>query len=215
LASNMDQSCMFVMVPQTVCTIPYCNCGFPIVPNGANMCAGCSRTSRKLKEKIISTMFIVLSVTVTWRAQQLCIKKQGKDWQKKVVKLVGENFFWTEPHSKRIKLKLKIQKKVLNGAVLDAQSYVVEYLQQDRLTCVLNAHRYWGTPFKPLFTSRQLVEYIVLDVEPIAFDNNSSSNSKYKLADVHVARVSDFGRNDNIFYIRTHLGHYLNVGECW
>ncbi|CAG0897405.1 unnamed protein product [Darwinula stevensoni] len=42
------------------------------------------------------------------------------------VHLVDASFVWTEPHSKRIKLKLKIQKEVLNGAILE-QTFIVEF----------------------------------------------------------------------------------------
>ena len=34
------------------------------------------------------------------------------------VRLVDAAFVWTEPHSKRVKVKLSIQKEVLSGAVL-------------------------------------------------------------------------------------------------
>ncbi|KAJ4831139.1 hypothetical protein Tsubulata_000672, partial [Turnera subulata] len=65
------------------------------------------------------------------------------------------------------------------------------------------------------FTSRQFVEYIVLDVvEPVSLEALTiTAATPYKLADVQVAHVSDFGRNDTIFYMRTHLGHCLNVGD--
>lgn len=33
------------------------------------------------------------------------------------------------------------------------------------------------------------------------------------LADVEVARVSDFGSNDTTFLTRTHLGGFLNPGD--
>ncbi|KAF2310152.1 hypothetical protein GH714_006759 [Hevea brasiliensis] len=38
-------------------------------------------------------------------------------------------------------------------------------------------------------------------------------NRKYNLADAQVARKCDFGKNNNIFYIRTHLGHILSAGD--
>ena len=56
------------------------------------------------------------------------------------------------------------------------------------------------------------MEYIVLDVEIISSKVNVGC-SEYVLADAQVARVSDFGRNDTIFNIRTHLGHLLNPGD--
>ncbi len=51
-----------------------------------------------------------------------CVKKVkglGK------VKLVDAGFIWTEPHSRRLKLKLTVQAEVLNGAILQ-QTFVVE-----------------------------------------------------------------------------------------
>jgi len=41
------------------------------------------------------------------------------------VKLVDAAFIWTEPHSRRLKLKLTVQAEVLNGAILQ-QTFVVE-----------------------------------------------------------------------------------------
>jgi nonsense-mediated mRNA decay protein 3 len=46
--------------------------------------------------------------------------------------LVNAEFIWTEPHSKRIKLRVRVQKEVLNGAILE-QAYVVEYVQQEHV----------------------------------------------------------------------------------
>ncbi|KAK9282529.1 hypothetical protein L1049_005449 [Liquidambar formosana] len=48
------------------------------------------------------------------------------------VRLVHAEFIWTEPHSKRIKVKLRVQKEVLNGAILE-QAYIVEYVLQDHM----------------------------------------------------------------------------------
>ncbi|KAI0500240.1 hypothetical protein KFK09_018449 [Dendrobium nobile] len=75
----------------------------------------------------------------------------------------------------------------------------------------LDAKQYWGSPFKALLSSRQLVEYIILDVE-MESSEISVGGSKYALAYAQVARVSDFGKNDNIFTVRTHIGHLLNPG---
>jgi nonsense-mediated mRNA decay protein 3 len=45
----------------------------------------------------------------------------------KAVKLVDAGFVYTEPHSKRLKVKLTIQKEVMNGTLLQ-QSFIVEYV---------------------------------------------------------------------------------------
>lgn len=46
------------------------------------------------------------------------------------VKLVDAGFIWTEPHSKRVKVKLSIQKEVFNGAILQ-QDFLVEYVVEN------------------------------------------------------------------------------------
>lgn len=54
---------------------------------------------------------------------QLCLKKlKGLNR----VKLVDASFVWTEPHSKRIKVKLTVHGEVMGGAVLQ-QVFIVEY----------------------------------------------------------------------------------------
>ena len=41
-------------------------------------------------------------------------------------------FIWTEPHSRRLKVKLTIQAEVLNGAILQ-QAFVVEYVVETHM----------------------------------------------------------------------------------
>jgi len=53
----------------------------------------------------------------------LCLKRL-KGLNK--VRLVDAGFIWTEPHSKRIKVKLTVQAEVMGGAVLQ-QVFTVEY----------------------------------------------------------------------------------------
>jgi len=48
------------------------------------------------------------------------------------VKLVDAGFIWTEPHSKRLKVKLTIQAEVFNGAILQ-QTFVVEYVVENNM----------------------------------------------------------------------------------
>lgn len=44
------------------------------------------------------------------------------------MRLVDAGFIWTEPHSKRIKVKLTVQSEVMGGAVLQ-QVFTVEFTQ--------------------------------------------------------------------------------------
>ena len=78
--------------------------------------------------------------------------------------------------------------------------------------CFLDADQYWRSSFKSLLSCKQLVEYVVLDVEVVSSEVNVGG-SRYVLADAQVARVSDFGKNDTIFSVRTYLGHLLNPGD--
>ncbi|TYZ67808.1 hypothetical protein PybrP1_005618 [[Pythium] brassicae (nom. inval.)] len=88
------------------------------------------------------------------------------------------------------------------------------------------ADKYWKTPFLPLESSPAMVEFIVLDVEPVEdvrkkgqaapqgdSQGDSSKNGGFVVADVEIARVSDFGVNDTTFLVRTHLGALLQAGD--
>ena len=120
-------------------TILCCLCGTRILSNPANMCLQC------LKSQVDITAGITKQLTVFYcrncqRYQRppwvhldlesremlaFCLKKikgLGKD-----VRLVDAGFVWTEPHSKRIKVKLTVQKEVFSGALLQ-QSFIVEFI---------------------------------------------------------------------------------------
>ncbi|GAV58467.1 NMD3 domain-containing protein [Cephalotus follicularis] len=374
----MAQDTGMFMVPQTIGSVLCCKCGILMVPNAANMCVMCLRSEVDITEGLLKHVIIMhcpecdsyLHPPTTWIKAQLesrellnfLVNKVKPSLQKAKVRLVDVNFIWTEPHSKRIKLNLKVQKEVLNGAVLE-QSYVVEFVSQDHMCescsrvqanpdqwvaavqlrqhvahrrtfffleqlilkhdaaaraikitqtsqgidfhfanrshavkfvefvnkvapvrsrhdkqlvshdsksnnynykytfsveispicredliclprevstglgnmgplvictkvtnsialmnpftlryCFLDAEQYWRASFKSLLTRRQLVEFIVLDVE-IVSPEVYIGGSRYALAEAQVARVSDFGRNDTIFNIKTHLGHLLSPGD--
>ncbi|CAI0407869.1 unnamed protein product [Linum tenue] len=373
----MDEDKGMFNVQQTIGTVLCCRCGIRMQPNAANMCVRCLRSEVDITEGLQKHVVIshcpecdcYLQPPKTWLKAQweskelltFCVKRL-KNLNK--VRLIHAEFVWTEPHSKRIKVRVTIQKEVLNGAVLE-QAYVVEYVQQDHMCescsrvaanpdqwvasvqlrqhvshrrtffyleqlilkhdaavkaikikqmdqgidfffgnrshavkfleflgsvvptksrddkqlvshdvkssnynykytfsvqispvcredliclpqrlssslgnigplvvctkvtnsialldpftlrhCHLDSDQYWRHGFKSLLTSRQLVEYIVLDIEiPSPPMEAKIGGVRYLLADAQVARVSDFGRNDNIFFVRTHLGHLLNPGD--
>ncbi|XP_064597134.1 60S ribosomal export protein NMD3-like [Liolophura sinensis] len=116
-----------------------CECGTQIEPNPTNMCVGCVRTRVDITEGIPKQAVLYfcrnceryLQPPAQWVPAQLesrellgvCLKKL-KGLNK--VNLIDAGFVWTEPHSKRIKVKLTVQKEVLNGAVLQ-QVFVVEF----------------------------------------------------------------------------------------
>jgi nonsense-mediated mRNA decay protein 3 len=53
------------------------------------------------------------------------------------VKLVDAGFIWTEPHSKRLKVKLTIQSEVFNGTILQ-QGFVVEFVVENHMCLECN-----------------------------------------------------------------------------
>lgn len=116
-----------------------CQCGINIEPNPANMCVACVRTQVDITEGIPKQATLhfckgcerYLQPPSEWiscalesrELLSLCLKKlKGLNR----VKLVDAGFVWTEPHSKRIKVKLTVHAEVLGGAILQ-QVFVVEY----------------------------------------------------------------------------------------
>eukprot|EP00245_Coleochaete_scutata_P015305 TRINITY_DN6769_c0_g1_i1.p1 TRINITY_DN6769_c0_g1~~TRINITY_DN6769_c0_g1_i1.p1 ORF type:complete len:529 (-),score=109.84 TRINITY_DN6769_c0_g1_i1:362-1948(-) len=377
MSAGMDMDMFHVQ--QTVGHVLCCLCGTPITPNPSNMCVGCVRSQVDITEGLQRQITVLycrecgryLQPPRTWIKAALeskelltfCIKRV-KNLQK--VKLVDAGFVWTEPHSKRLKVKLTIQKEVFNGAILQ-QAFVIEYVVEDHMcegcskiaanpdqwiavvqvrqkaehrrtfffleqlilkhgadahainikqmhdgldffygnrshalklvdflnavvpmrhrsdkqlvshdsksnefnykytfsveicpickddlvclppkassalggigplvlcsrvsnslllldpntlrTAFVDAGQFWRHAYRPLMSSRQLVEYVVLDVEVLPQPQGGEgggSSGRWLLAEVQVARAADFGKNDTIFYIRTHLGHMLNPGD--
>jgi len=79
---------------------------------------------------------------------------------------------------------------------------------------------------QPLQTTRDLREFIVLDVELLErgcgqashkqnddSENSANKTDNYILAEVEVARAEDFGLNDNRFIATSHLGRFLQSGD--
>ncbi|CAG8961559.1 hypothetical protein HYFRA_00006093 [Hymenoscyphus fraxineus] len=67
---------------------------------------------------------------------------------------------------------------------------------------------YWRAPFTSLADVQELVEFVVMDIEPIG-----GQKGKWLLAEATVARASDLGSNDKTYYTRTHLGNVLHPGD--
>ncbi|KAJ2396722.1 ribosome-binding protein [Coemansia sp. RSA 2559] len=117
-----------------------CECGTAIPPNPANMCVNCVRSIVDITEGIPKHATIhwckncerYLQPPATWmlcdlesrELLALCLKKL-KGLTK--VRLIDAGFIWTEPHSRRIKVKLTIQKEVFAATILQ-QAFEVEYV---------------------------------------------------------------------------------------
>ncbi|THH12156.1 hypothetical protein EW145_g200 [Phellinidium pouzarii] len=120
------------------------DCGTPIEPNSANLCLACLRNSVDITEGILKQATLsfcrncerFLSPPQIWTIAEpesrellaICLKKL-KGLNK--IRLIDAGFIWTEPHSKRIKVKLTIQKeaRVFTSTILQ-QVFQVEYIVQ-------------------------------------------------------------------------------------
>jgi nonsense-mediated mRNA decay protein 3 len=67
---------------------------------------------------------------------------------------------------------------------------------------------YWRTPFASLADVQDLVEFVVLEIEPLG-----PTKGRFLLAEATVARASDLGVNDKTYFTRTHLGQLLHPGD--
>ncbi|PWN46710.1 putative NMD3-nonsense-mediated mRNA decay protein [Violaceomyces palustris] len=118
------------------------DCGTPIQPNNANLCLSCLRNSVDITESIPKQATVnfcrncerYLNPPQSWVQAQLesrellaiCLKKL-KGLNK--VRLIDAGFIWTEPHSKRLRVKLTVQKEVFTSTILQ-QIFEVEYVVQ-------------------------------------------------------------------------------------
>lgn len=129
------------MIPQTVCTVLCCNCGQPMVgTSGIVMCQDCIRLTTDIAAGIpkeASLSFCrncerFLQPPSQWLAVQpesrellaLCLRRL-KGLNK--VKLTNAKFIWTEPHSRRIKVKLSVQGEGPQNTIIE-QSFEVQYI---------------------------------------------------------------------------------------
>lgn len=147
-----------------------CECGIDIEPNPANMCINCLRLQVDITDGIPKQGVLqfckscerYLQPPAQWSVASLesrellaiCLKKiRGLNR----VRLVDAGFIWTEPHSKRVKVKLSVQKEVLGGAIVE-QVFVVEFTVNS-LMCD-SCHRREAKDFwRALVQCRQKVEH--------------------------------------------------------
>lgn len=117
-----------------------CLCGVLIQPNPSNMCVNCLRDQVDITDGIQKQLLInqcrgcsrYLTPPTHWSYCDLESKELLSICLKRIkslnkVKLVDASFVYTEPHSKRLKVKLTIQKEVFSGTILQ-QAFIVEYI---------------------------------------------------------------------------------------
>lgn len=117
-------------------------CATPIKANAANMCVSCLKGQVDITEGIPKEVIIhqcrgcLKWSRPPWAVAELesrellaiCLKKINN---LNKVKLVDANWVWTEPHSRRLKLKLTVQKEVLSKMILQ-QSFIVTFVVRNQ-----------------------------------------------------------------------------------
>ncbi|KAJ1436811.1 putative 60S ribosomal export protein NMD3 [Ochromonadaceae sp. CCMP2298] len=124
--------------PSTLPLMLCCVCGITIEQNAANMCISCVRNTVDITAEISKKCTIHSCrscqrwLAPPWQAMNLESKELMTVCLRKVtglskVKLIDAVWIWTEPHSLRLKIKLTVQREVVNNAVLQ-QAAVVEFI---------------------------------------------------------------------------------------
>lgn len=190
-----------------------CECGTQIEPNPANMCVACLRTRVDITDGIPKTGTLhfcrncerYLQPPNNWITAQLesrelltvCLKKVKA--LSKEVRLVDAGFVWTEPHSKRIKVKLTVQKEVVQGAVLQ-QVFVVEFTVVNQMCddCHrVEAKDYWKavTQVRQKAGHRKTLFYLEQQIIKFkAHQNTTSIKPMHEGLDFYYAQKNDAKR---------------------
>ena len=113
-----------------------------------------------------------------------------------------------------VALPIKLAKQIGNIAPLTLCHRIgtsVNLLDPSTLqTADVSTPIYWRSPFTSLADIQELVEFVVMDIEPT---NPPIQKGRFLLAEATVARASDLGTNDTTYFTRTHLGGVLHPGD--
>ena len=111
-----------------------------------------------------------------------------------------------------VALPIKLAKQIGNIAPLTICHRVgtsINLLDPSTLqTADVSTPIYWRSPFTSLADVQELVEFVIMDIEPVG-----PQKGRFLLAEATVARSSDLGVNDITYFTRTHLGGVLHPGD--
>ncbi|XP_043261013.1 60S ribosomal export protein NMD3 [Colletes gigas] len=83
----------------------------------------------------------------------------------------------------------------------------------------VNSTLYWRHTFNSICNPKQLLEYTVMDIEPVKFKDRNffpgqgTISNKHVIADVWLVKSCELGINNNLIHTRTHLGQILKPGD--
>lgn len=116
-----------------------CLCSATIDANPLGMCTACANSQINITEGITTQSTVTFCRTCQRysRPPWVRLKPESNEMMSfliskikglKAVKLTDSNFIWTEPHSKKIKIKLTVQKEV--DKILKQSAIIVEYTEE-------------------------------------------------------------------------------------
>lgn len=193
-----------------------CSCGALIDPNPLNQCAACLRTHVDITENIPKqgTLFFCrnceryLNPPNEWahislesrELLSLCLKRiKGL----KEVKLIDAGFIWTEPHSKRIKVKLTVHAEISNGIVLQ-QVFIVEFTVNNQMCDDCHRHEakdFWkcmvqvrqkASNRKTLYYMEQMILKHKAHENSLGIKNNTAGLDFFFSGENHARKMVDF-----------------------
>ncbi|RWW21997.1 hypothetical protein GW17_00013825 [Ensete ventricosum] len=102
-------------------TVLCCICGVAMPPNPANMCV---RSQVDITEGLTRHAAVIhcpecRSYLLPPRTWIRGLEAESKELIAFCLRLVHAEFIWTEPHSKRLGLRLRVQAEALHGAILE------------------------------------------------------------------------------------------------
>jgi nonsense-mediated mRNA decay protein 3 len=111
-----------------------------------------------------------------------------------------------------VALPIKLAKQIGNISPLTLCHRIgtsINFLDPSTLqTADVSTAVYWRAPFTPLSGVQELVEFVIMDIDPVG-----PQRGRWLLAEATVARASDLGANNKTYFTRTHLGHILHPGD--
>ncbi|KAJ6848924.1 60S ribosomal export protein NMD3 [Iris pallida] len=128
-------------------TIPCPTCSTPILPSSVNQCPRCLSACADLTSPLPRHLSLYCPECISYlqppktylradpESKQLlsiCLSRVKKPLSSNRLKLVHADFVWTEPHSKRIKLRLRVQGELDRNTIVE-QTHVAEFQVVDHL----------------------------------------------------------------------------------
>eukprot|EP00668_Euglena_longa_P029118 GGOE01036462.1.p1 GENE.GGOE01036462.1~~GGOE01036462.1.p1 ORF type:complete len:512 (-),score=188.59 GGOE01036462.1:132-1667(-) len=197
-------------VPTVLC----CVCGASMPANPANMCVGCLQshvdiTSAISKEATVQfckfcerylqpPKYWVAASLESKELLTLCLKRV-KGLSK--VHLVDACFLWTEPHCKRLKVKLVVQKELFTGTIIQ-QNAVVEYIVMNQMCDMCQKAEAGQETWQAKVQARQKVDHkrTFFYLEQLILRNKMHAQA---------IKVQEFP--DGLDFAYSHRGHALHM----